>query len=268
MSGLTKSRVGIKDRKMNDPKNTDPIATNVVIRVTKDYDKFRALPGNRQRYDFHVEQVATAMELFPQLTPAQPILVNEKFQIIDGQHTFMAIKQRGDLVYYIQVEDLGVAEARVLNVLPRKWEPIDYAESYAAGGNENYKEYLKARRDFRQPHNVTMNALGGRVAGKHSVTLNQPFKLGQYEAKNIEHGRYLLNCITEVKELSGVPVITPFAYAIIRAVEHPDFDFGVFLNKLRRHGGLYLQRFTQIQDYLRAIEAIYNVNETKKIRLG
>lgn len=104
-----------------------------------DYDKFRFMTENRE-VD-HAAKIKKSTEKNGQLF--NPILVNGKFEIIDGQNRFTAWRELGLPILYIIAESYGVDECRSLNNDAVNWKVKDYIGSYAAQGNEQY-EGLKA----------------------------------------------------------------------------------------------------------------------------
>ena len=57
------------------------------VRTTTDYTRFKTLVGNRKPNDLHVKRLSNS---FQKRYLFSPILINEKWQIIDGQHRFQA----------------------------------------------------------------------------------------------------------------------------------------------------------------------------------
>jgi len=71
------------------------------IFYTTDYSKFNTLAGNRQVNIAHVKKLESS---FDEEYLISPILVNEKFQIIDGQHRFEAAKNLKLPIYYYMIQ--------------------------------------------------------------------------------------------------------------------------------------------------------------------
>lgn len=67
-----------------------------------------------------------------------PIIVNEKYEVIDGQHRLEAFRALAIPVDYIMVKGAGIEECRLLNRKQGNWTTLDYLKSYARGGNKNY----------------------------------------------------------------------------------------------------------------------------------
>lgn len=111
---------------------------NQVVK-TNDYSMFNHLDGNRIINKLHVERLKNS---FKDRYLMSPIIVNDKHQIIDGQHRFSAAKQLKLPVNYIMVKDYGLKEVQMLNTNNKNWKKEDYLHAYCDLG---YDEYLKMR---------------------------------------------------------------------------------------------------------------------------
>lgn len=58
--------------------------------TTTDYNKFNTFMANRDVSRTHISSLKASIKRHPEILEAQPILVNENFKIIDGQHRFIA----------------------------------------------------------------------------------------------------------------------------------------------------------------------------------
>lgn len=108
------------------------------IYETYDYGKFKRLEGNREVKNFTrvLDSINTVGVIL------NPVLVNEKFEIIDGQHRFEALKSMGLPVYYIMQEGIGRKECTYLNIGQTNWTTTDFINKYASEGIQDYK-YLQ-----------------------------------------------------------------------------------------------------------------------------
>jgi hypothetical protein len=74
-----------------------------MIQQTRDYSLFTLLHGNRKLQKNHVNKITMSIDQ-KNLMDVSPIVVNEKYEIIDGQHRFMACHNLGIPVTYIMKE--------------------------------------------------------------------------------------------------------------------------------------------------------------------
>lgn len=116
------------------------------IYTTKDYDKFKRLEGNRD--------VKNAKKIIKSINDVgyilSPILVNEKYEVIDGQNRLDALKALGLPVPYIVQEGVGLKECMALNINQTNWTTDQYIISHATRGNASYKRLLLLTKEFRR----------------------------------------------------------------------------------------------------------------------
>ena len=68
------------------------------------------------------------------------IIVNENYEIIDGQHRFDVIKELGLPLNYVICGGYGLNEVHILNQNSKTWNVDDYLDGYCLLG---YTDYLK-----------------------------------------------------------------------------------------------------------------------------
>lgn len=111
---------------------------NQVLQTT-DYSLFTFLEGNRPLNKPHLIRLKRSFEkkyLF------SPIIVNEKYEIIDGQHRFTNAKEMGLPVNFIIIHGYSLNEVKTLNSNTSNWSFPDYLNAYCDLG---YPHYLKMR---------------------------------------------------------------------------------------------------------------------------
>lgn len=107
-----------------------------VIYTTDNYYQFKRLLNNRDVKKGGVKNIIDSINTIGYIT--NPIIVNEKHEVIDGQHRLEALKALGMKVDYIVAEGAGIEQCRLMNRKQGNWTTMDYLKSYARGGNENY----------------------------------------------------------------------------------------------------------------------------------
>lgn len=104
-----------------------------VVYETTDYDKFSFIEGNRGLD--HIKRVQESIKNVGFLW--QPILVNERFQIIEGQHRFVACKNLNIPVLYIVQPKIGMVEVQALNTCAKQWTTRNHIHARATGELED-----------------------------------------------------------------------------------------------------------------------------------
>lgn len=236
-----------KDKKMS----------NQVILETRDYSQFKFLDTNRQIANSHVKKLAEAMREKPQTNKVRPILVNEKMQVIDGQHRLKACEMLSLPAYYVIGKGLTTKDAQHLNAIQKNWSPLDYAQSYATAGDENYQMYLAFRDRYRLSHSTTLTYLTQSITAGN---IAEPFRAGYFKVKNAKKADKLCKQLIEVGAYIKDYRQSKFGQAYMLLAMHPAYDHKRFLNRAERYQTEFIVRYENLSDYIRSIEALYNKN--------
>lgn len=109
------------------------------ILKTNDYTLFKLIVANREIDEKHVNRLAKSITR-KNLLYIRPLIVNEKMQIIDGQHRLAAAKICKATVHYIKVDGLTKSDISVINTAQKNWTRSDFINFYAMDGNTHYKQ--------------------------------------------------------------------------------------------------------------------------------
>lgn len=120
------------------------------IYITDDYDKFKKLTGNRDVKG--TKKIVASIKSVGYVL--SPILVNENFEVVDGQNRLEALKQLELSVPYIIQNGIGIEECRHLNIGQSNWNTTQFIRSYAESGNESYIRLLDLINDFSKQFSV------------------------------------------------------------------------------------------------------------------
>ena len=107
-----------------------------IILETRDYNKFRIIDGNRSIDRKRVERIKKSINDVG-FVSGNAVLVNERFEIIDGQGRFTALKELDMPVPYVITEGSGIKECIALNNSTTAWTIVDYIEAYSES-NDDY----------------------------------------------------------------------------------------------------------------------------------
>lgn len=234
---------------------------NYKILSTNDYSAFKDVKGNRIVRPAHVKKLKTAIEADPETIKYNPILINENWQVIDGQHRLEAIKQLELPVYYVQVEGLTLENVQRLNSTAKQWQPMDYAQAFAKLGNQNYAYYveIKQNRELSLNHDSLMRYL----ALDNPIT-SQAFNEGKLKVDDYWQSLELLTELREVGVYYERYNIRSFALAFLRLARQKDYDHKRMLSQMRKYAKDILEDYSKEQDYYMALVKVYNFQKNKK----
>jgi hypothetical protein len=235
----------------------NPISS--VVHTTTNYSLFKSIDGNRTKNNAHVKRLKKSMQekyLFTVIT------VNEKYEIIDGQHRFDCIQELGLPLNYIICSDYGLDEVHRLNAISKNWNSDDYMHGYADLGLSEYVEYRKFKNKYKFGHHETLIVLSG-VA---DVPTRASFYEGTFKIKNLKDAYHFAECVLKIKPLYSGYNRRYFLYALISLFKKQNFDFDTFLHKLSLQPTALVDCAKTTQ-YLDLIEQIYNYRNRNKVNL-
>lgn len=140
---------------------------------TNDLSMFKTLKANREVGEARKQMLIKSIDQNGYLT--NPIIVNERFEVIDGQGRLAACKELGSPIDYMIVPHAGIKECMVLNMNTKNWRVTDFIQSYAEQGNENYIRLLELSK-LGLGYNVFMFAnglYGGSNRGPNDATIKK-----------------------------------------------------------------------------------------------
>lgn len=241
------------------------------IHKTTDYDQFTLLGANRDIDMKHVKRLKHLMTENGNLTGDFPILVNAQMEVIDGQHRLTALKQLEWPVFYQIRENMNLEQVRAINLGHKNWSWLDFANSYAKLGNQNYERFLRLSTHFPMGYHVLTRYAGlsqvdnspGR--GKQSVLFRQGELEFTPERYSIAYER--LKKWRQVSEFIEGPNQV-MAQAFLQVLLAPGYDHTRMLEKMKKFGGPILERTgRRLNDYLRSFEEVFNMYQSEETRL-
>ena len=124
-----------------------------------DYSVFKKLEDNREVLQGRMDKLIAS---FSEGEILNPIVVNEKMEIIDGQGRYEAKKALGLPIYYVISPGARIEDCRRMNRYNNKWTVLDFVKSFSKSGNEDYTRILNIISEFKYSFARILNLLGGR----------------------------------------------------------------------------------------------------------
>jgi len=236
------------------------------VYMTYDYDLFKTIDGNRTINMLHADRIADSMEEKQLVTP---IIVNEHFEIIDGQHRYTGCQKKNKPVYYIICEGYGLEDVHRLNEKSHNWTLKDFLDGYStfAEKDPKYNDYVILKQ-FIESNKITP-AMGiyltkGELNEQDATT---EFKNGYYRAKEMDLAQIFLNRLEDFAiYFTEKYKNTSFMKAFKAFSNSRKYDHNNMVKKLEYMGG-ELQNRSTISQYIDLLSDIYNtrLNEKKRI---
>lgn len=245
------------------------------VQRTNDYSKFKNLLGNRNVNMLHLQRLINSMKkeyLF------SPILVNEKYEIIDGQHRYNAAKTLKLPINFIIIKDYGLREVQTLNTNTKNWNKKDYLEAYCDLGNENYiklKKFMGMFPDFSL--SVCESLVLGLTRGINNqkndknVSGDKAGKQKQFESGLLKIDNLFSGIIRAKEILKYKPYYDGynrqlFVRTIIALLKNKNFNNDEMISKLSFNQNS-LTHCINVSQYKVMLEDIYNYKRRKKVSI-
>ena len=147
------------------------------ILCTTEYSKFKKIKGNRKINFKNLGKIINSMKKKQLIIP---ILVNENFEVIDGQHRLQACIELSLPVYYYMVEGYGDAEVITTNLNQENWSKCQFLDYYIEHEKQDYIRF----EEIRIENGLNINQLINILAKVKKVTfksLNFSFIEGTFK---------------------------------------------------------------------------------------
>ena len=233
------------------------------VNQTNDYSIFKSLEGNRKVNELHVKRLKKSFEkeyLF------SPIIVNEKFEIIDGQHRFKAAKEMQLPINYTVVDGYDLKEVQTLNANSKNWNKLDYLNAYCDLGYESYIQMRQFMRDYLDfgiaAAEMILTAKNSRGNSEHTYKFNE----GSLRIDNIKLSYDNAEKIMMFKGLHEKWSSLAFISAVLQLFDHPNYDHSNMIRKIKLDPSALVPCVTAPQ-YKIVLEDIFNYKSRNKVSL-
>jgi uncharacterized membrane protein SirB2 len=227
------------------------------INYTSDYGQFHFLRGNRDLNESKVNKIIKSVQDGLNFFKYCPILVNEGFYIIDGQHRFVVCKKLKLPIYYVVVPNFSLRQIAEINNNQSKWKTKDFMNCYI-DANVNREDY-QALFDFTEYHKINISlGINLLMYGKVGTGgLSVAFRDGDFKVNHMETARNLILSAQEYEPFFDEWRHRSFLQAIEKLSASDKYDHTAVLNKFIKHSHK-MERQTSCKEYLTQIEELYN----------
>jgi len=254
--------------------NNDEVIAQVF--ETTEYEKFSFVDANRPVNRTQVEKLKYA---FKQKYILNPIRVNQKFEVYDGQHTLTAAAEIGYPVRYMIVDDNDDDIMRMMNMNNKNWGSKEFVHYFAEKGNEIAQDLIRYSEYYNLNIAIIMQIiynLGYQPGAsgikfenrpKKTYTKKRPYSIANGDFREFDHKEAENNLvkITELMALYGIKS-SALAGATIKAMKIKGFDIDKMIRKARAKKELLIKSGNQ-KMFTENIHMVYNygVPQNKKI---
>lgn len=201
------------------------VVANVVYE-TDNHDLFQLSKFNRNVL-LRKEMLEQAKEGF-----IAPIIVNESFVVIDGQHRLAASREVGVPVKYIVIPGLDENDIVRMNTVQKPWSMRNYIEAYANQGNEEYIKLVNLINEKFSNVTVTTDVAANN-ANSNRRALDQ-VKNGEFKFFNFNKAVEFLHYYKRFREETKTPQRSTVTTALYELFRLENFDRNRMIEKVNQ----------------------------------
>ena len=234
------------------------------IITTTSYDSYKFKSLQRIIRESHVKELIEEMKTYG-FAENKSISVNQKNEIIDGHHRFLAAKSLG-IPMLVQVCKNTTKESIIrANKYQLNWDKHDFTNTYAKQGNPNYialKEFMEKYPKFKMTQALILLVNEPNAHPKTKVFQSGEFKIGSIK-KAEEIAKKIEEFATYHPKAYGSKCISALMCCEMRC---KGFSFREFIEKLAKFPDKLTPSITT-KGYLEKFEEVYNYHRVKKQQL-
>jgi ribosome-binding factor A len=237
------------------------VEADIKIYVTTNYDMFTLSDLNR---DVTLSKKLVENIKHNDLTQYNPILVDKRLTIVDGQHRFIAEKELGIPVYFIVSDKVKINDAADINQATKNWTTENYILHFAKRNFPVYQKLIAFGEKYQQPL-TNLLALGKASADKNK-TITELVRKGKFQFRETDvRIKELMTNFKDFQEIYDFANTTIFFKAYIRVASLENYTHAHMVKKLNEASGIIRRQPTQ-QLLIEEIIKLYNYG-TKKNKL-
>lgn len=243
---------------------------NRVMR-TRNYEQFKTLLGNRLDAEVRGKTIARSIKENGYIF--NPIVVNENYEVIDGQGRLCALKDLNLPVDYIVVSGLKVKDCITLNIYQKAWSMKDYIKSYADMGNSSYMRLNNLISRYKAiPYMTVISSVMDRQGSSSKDVVHIKSGLLELDEETYNKAQNRLNYVMRFVDTINAANKGKRDYilrAIIFAYDQPEIDNERLLETFRRlYASKVANPFVDIDGALKSLSACYNFkNRGERVNL-
>lgn len=224
----------------------------------RDYSKFRRLGSNRDVLSGRLNKLMASIS---EKYILNPIVINEYYEVIDGQGRFEACKALGKPIHYIIAKGATIEDCRRMNKYNSKWALTDFVDSYSKALNINYMVLKNTCEDTKMNLSRVLrlaNRGGSERGGSTKMSIIESGKLifTAEDAKTVKMAVKAANEIREALQFTLRPN-DAFYTSVKIAVETDGYDHDRMLKNCKACRSTYNQ-MSNLGAQLKEFERIYN----------
>ncbi len=229
---------------------------------TTNEDIFKKQTGNREVRPSHVKKL---IKSFGKVSLFTLILVNEKGEVLDGQHRLQAMVDVGIPITFIVIPKYGLEETKVLNDFDLNWSTDAQMDSYVELGYDAYVTYKDFKDQYKFKHSVSQQLLVDKFADG-GIT-SDDFKYGKFKIKDLNKSKRYASMLHDFSGSYKKFGVRSFVVAMVDFFNHPEYNHQRMVYAMESHSVKLNGNVKSVSEYKISLNQYYNHGLSKKKRL-
>ena len=204
------------------------------INETTDYSLFKFMKGNREVDGIRRKKIRESIEKVGYVP--NPIIVNEKMEIIDGQGRYVVCVELGLPILYIIVPGAGKEECIAMNISATNWQLIDYVNLYVSEGNKSFTMLKKLYEEHAVPLTVAVCAATGLMTTNNESIKNGTLTLTDEEYTEADAMLDYVDSFGPSIKLNGIGATSMLKMALCFCYRCPEVDNNTMREQFEKYG--------------------------------
>ena len=223
------------------------------IYKTYEYNMFKFIKENRKLNIAIVNKLEKSMKEEQLIIP---IVVNENYEVVDGQHRLDCCKKLGLPVYYYVLNGYSQEQMKRANLISTNWNKDDFLNTYITQGLKDYITFYKLKERYKIKTTDLIRIIS-RVKKTNIVSLNLDFKEGRLSIDE-EEKKEILEFLFSLEDFSGFSDYkrSKFISAFLDLYYYKKYEHKVMQTKLLTNSASLIQQSTK-EGYISLLCKIY-----------
>ena len=216
------------------------------VRETYEYDLFSFIDGNRPVNSSNYKKLKASMT---EKLLMCPIIVNEKYEIIDGQHRYSASKELGLPIRYIVVEGYDLKDVKRYNVVSKNWKLADFLNMHASEGKYSYVAFEYFLESNNIPISIAIKIFT-TIKGEAPTKTTNDFESGTFsiDTEELEQANKFIEALEYFSAFEDYKTV-PFLNAFMKLYFREDYDHEIMIKRIAKKI-TSLKHQSNMHDYL------------------
>lgn len=228
------------------------------IQQTNKYSMFRQITANREVDEKHVKRLIAAIKE-KNMLPLNPILVNDKMEVIDGQHRLEAARQMKYDIFYIVSKGITKEDVANLNSHSKNWTLVDYINYHTV----EKKPGFDVLSGFICKNSHIKHSLCIQLLSSDNSRNSNELKAGRIDVANIDNANTIVNYLNDIYNFFPHAYSRDCVLAMRKMFDSGNYDHELMMKQIAKQPRSLVQ-CVNVKQYVEMFEEIYNHGQHKK----